>query len=156
MSNERVIVQRTVSEPLIAALTTLAKKITAGTSPSSHIAPLISPASASKVLSLLTDAQSRGARVLVGDLAHNGAILQPHIMLGIEPGWPMWERETFGPVFGIKIVDTEEEAVELANNTDFSLMGAVWTKDIERGLRVARRIRAGERTCCLYTLALST
>ncbi|KAF8520725.1 aldehyde dehydrogenase [Hysterangium stoloniferum] len=144
MSTERVIVQREISDALIKALTTLAQKVHAGPDKSSHIPPLVTPGSAARVVSMLNDAKERGAEVIVGDLTHKGAVLQPHILLGVEPGWPMWDRETFGPVFGIKIVDTEEEAVTLANATDYSLMGAVWTRDIEKGLKIARRIRAAQ------------
>ncbi|KAF8520727.1 aldehyde dehydrogenase [Hysterangium stoloniferum] len=144
VSTERVIVQREISEALIKTLTTLAQKVHAGSDKSAHIPPLITSGSAARVVSMLKDAKERGAEVIVGDLTHKGAVLQPHILLGVEPGWPMWDRETFGPVFGIKIVDTEEEAVTLANATDYSLMGAVWTRDIEKGLKIARRIRAGQ------------
>ncbi|KAF8581816.1 aldehyde dehydrogenase [Ramaria rubella] len=144
MSNERVIVQRDMSSPLIDALTNLARKIQASTSPRAHLSPLFSTTSAEKVLSLVTDAHTRGGQVLVGDLVRDGAVIQPHIILGVEPGWPLWEKESFGPVFAMKVVDTEEEAVEMANRTDYSLMGAVWTQDLQKGLRVARRIRAGQ------------
>ena len=144
MSSERVIVQRGISNALIAALTTLAGKIHAGTQSTAQIAPLFSQASAKNIISLVTDAHARGADVLLGDLSHDGAVVQPHILLGVEPGWPLWERETFGPVFVIKVADTEDELVELANQTDYSLTGAVWTRDVEKGLKIARRIHAGE------------
>ncbi|KAF8483255.1 aldehyde dehydrogenase [Gautieria morchelliformis] len=144
MSSERIIVQRGVSKALIAALTTIAQKIHAGTQPSSHIAPLFSSASASNVVSLLSDARTRGAEVLVGDVSHNGAVVQPHILLGVEPGWPLWEKETFGPVFAIKIADTEDELVDLANQTNYSLVGTVWTRDVEKGMKIARRLYAGQ------------
>ncbi|KAF8531223.1 Aldehyde/histidinol dehydrogenase [Gautieria morchelliformis] len=144
MSTDRVIVQSGISEALITALTTLARKIHANAEPSAHIGPLISSSSAERVVSLLTDAHARGAEVLVGDLTHHDAILQPHILLGVEPGWPLWERESFGPVFAIKIADTEDELIELANQTDYSLMGALWTRDLDKGLKLARRIRVGQ------------
>ncbi|KIJ34541.1 hypothetical protein M422DRAFT_35053 [Sphaerobolus stellatus SS14] len=143
MSNDRVIVQRGASKALIDALTSLGEKIRSGPRPDAQIPPLITEASAERVLSLINDAKSRGAEVILGDAAHQGAFMKPHIVLGFEPGWPLWEQESFGPVFGIKIVDTEEEAVELANMTDYSLMAAVWTRDIEKGLRISRLIRAG-------------
>ena len=144
MSTERVIVQRSISEPLIKALTSLTEKIRAGTCSTSHIAPVVTPASAANILSLITDAHSRGASVLVGDLSRTDAVIQPHILLNVEPGWPLWERESFGPVCAIKIAETEDEAVTLANCTEYTLMGAVWTKDVARGLTVARKIHAGQ------------
>jgi acyl-CoA reductase-like NAD-dependent aldehyde dehydrogenase len=144
MSTDRVIVQRGISEALITALKAIALKIHANTEPGGHIGPLIPPSSAERVVSLLTDAHARGAEVLVGDLSHRDAILQPHILLGVEPGWPLWEKESFGPVFAIKVADTEDELIELANQTDYSLMGALWTRDLDKGLKLARRVRVGE------------
>lgn len=144
MSNERVIVQRRASDALLEALTRLGQKIRAGpTEQKPHIPALINEGSAKRVISLINDAKTRGANVILGDLSRTGAFVSPHIVLGVEPGWPLWEQESFGPVFGIKIVDTVDEAIELANMTDYSLMGAVWTRDIEKGLKISRRIRAG-------------
>ncbi|GJJ12299.1 hypothetical protein Clacol_006540 [Clathrus columnatus] len=143
MSTERVIVQRNISDSLIQTLKTMVKKIHAGTDSSSKIPPLISQGSAERIISLLKDSQERGAEVIVGDLKREGSIIKPHILLGGEPGWPVWDRESFGPMFLVKIVDTEEEAIDLANTTDYSLMGAIWTRDIQKGLRLGRRIRAG-------------
>ncbi|KAF8583508.1 ALDH-like protein [Ramaria rubella] len=144
LSNERVVVQRDISEALIKELTTIAHKLHASNSPAAHLGPVFSTTHAETVVSLVADAHSRGAEVLVGDLASSGAIIQPHILLGVEPGWPLWERESFGPLFAIKIVDTEEEAIDLANSTEYSLAGAVWTQDIQKGLRLARKIRASQ------------
>ena len=144
MSGQRVIVQRGVSAALISAVTTLTAKIRAGTQSTAHIGPLISPASAKNAAALITDAHARGAEVLVGDLSHDGATLTPHVLLGVEPSYPLWEQESFGPVLIIKVVDTEEELVELANQTEYSLTSAVWTRDMDKGLKISRRINAGE------------
>lgn len=143
MSTERVIVQRGASEALIEALTNIGQKIRSGSTSDAHIPPLVAEGSAERVIHLVNDAKARGGKLILGDLQNQQAYIKPHIVVGVEPGWPLWDQESFGPVFGIKVVDTEEEAVELANNTDYSLMGGVWTNDIEKGLRVARQVRAG-------------
>lgn len=145
MSTERVIVQRGISELLIQTLKTTVQKIHTGAERTAKIPPLISPSSADRVISLIKDSQSRGAQLIAGDLQREGSIVKPHILLGGEPGWPVWDRESFGPMFLIKIVDTEDEAIELANETDYSLMGAIWTRDIQKGLTLGRKIRAGTR-----------
>lgn len=150
MSTERVLIQRGISKALITVLKDLTQKIQASTQPDASISPLFCTAAAEKVISLISDAKARGGNVLVGDITHTGAVVQPHIVLGIEPGWPLWEQESFGPVFGIKIADTEAELVQLANQTDYSLTAAVWTTDMGRGLRVARGIRAGG--WCLFSV----
>lgn len=76
-------------------------------------------------------------------MTHDGAFVKPHIVVGVEPGWPLWEQESFGPVFGVKIADSEEELVALANDTNYSLTSAVWTRDIAKGMRVGRKIYCG-------------
>lgn len=142
LSTERVIVQREVADALFDRLIETAQKVKAG--PDADIAPLVTSSSASRVLDLVKDAKEKGGRVLVGDLTNNGSVLQPHIIVGVEPGWQIWDRESFGPVFGIKIVDTEEEGVQFANMSEYSLSAAIWTQDAEKGLRLSRQIRAGE------------
>jgi len=157
MSTERVIVQSTISKPLIKALTSLAGKLRPTPSSSSdtsaitpHLPPFTSRIFIDPLYNMIKDATSRGAQLLLGDLKlppPNSSAVQPHILLGVEPGWPIWEQESFGPVFGIKIVPDgeigEEEAVELANKSNYSLMGAVWTEDWKKGMKLGRRIRAG-------------
>lgn len=145
MSTERVIVQRGISDSLIQTLKTTVEKIRAGTDALAKIPPLITQISAERIISLIKDSQSRGAQLITGDLKREGSIVKPHILVGVEPGWPVWDRESFGPMFVIKIVDTEDEAIMLANETDYSLMGAIWTRDIQKGLVLGRKIRAGER-----------
>ncbi|GJJ13431.1 hypothetical protein Clacol_007685 [Clathrus columnatus] len=142
MSTERVIVQRGISESLIQSLKTMAEKIRAGLDPSSKIPPLVSQGSAERIITLLKDSQQRGAEVLVGDLQREGSIVQPHILVDVEPGSLAWDKESFGPMLVVKVVDTEEEAIELVNETEYSLTGAVWTCDVQKGLALARRIRA--------------
>ncbi|KIJ38758.1 hypothetical protein M422DRAFT_176140 [Sphaerobolus stellatus SS14] len=143
MSTERVIVQSGVSKELIEAVTSLARNIRVATDSGNHIPALTSKEFVPKVLSLLQDAKDRGGEVLVGDLTAHGAHLKPHIILGVEPGWPLWEQESFGPVFVIKVVETEEEAVKMANETDYSLTAAIWTGNMAKGLTLARQIRSG-------------
>ena len=98
MSTERVIVQRGVSEALISELTALTKKLKAGPNGSdANISGVFSEASAERIVRLVRDAQSAGAKVLVGDLDRKGTYVQPHIVLGYKPGMSIWEQETFGP-----------------------------------------------------------
>ncbi|KAF8583491.1 aldehyde dehydrogenase [Ramaria rubella] len=143
MSSERVIVQRGVSEALITELTKLATKIRAGPNGSgSYISGVSSKTSAERIISLLRDAESQGAKVLVGDLKIDGPYVQPHIMLGYKPGMRVWDEETFGPVFGITICDTIDEAIDLANDTSFALTSSLWTNSI-KGIEIASRIQTG-------------
>lgn len=144
MSTERIIVQRSVAEQLIQEVTTLAKKIKAGPDGTgSHICGVFNTSSAKRIVDLLKDAKNAGAEILVGDLKHDGPYVQPHVVLGYKPEMNAWKEETFGPVFGITICETIDEAVELANKTDFSLTSSLWSNSL-KALAIASRIRAGE------------
>ncbi|KAJ3525120.1 hypothetical protein NM688_g8453 [Phlebia brevispora] len=93
---------------------------------------------------MIQEAVSEGAELLVGDMKADGAFVQPHIVLGAKPGQRMWDRESFGPVFTIAVVDTVDEAIKLANASTYSLTSALWTNDMALALKVARQIRAGK------------
>jgi len=89
-----------------------------------------------------------GARLLLGGRAPAGpgAFYPPTVLSGVVPGMPVYVEETFGPVAALIFVDSEEEAIRVANDTSFGLGAAVFTADVERGERIARdALRAG---CC--------
>jgi len=67
----------------------------------------------------------------------------PTILTHVRPGMPVYHEETFGPVAAIIRVKDEEEAIAVANDTEFGLGGSVWTRDLQRGESVARRIETG-------------
>jgi len=89
-----------------------------------------------------------GARVLTGGapLDREGAYYPPTVLADVPEGCPADSEETFGPVAAIYEIDDEEEAVEKANDTEFGLGASVWTRDRDRGERLAGRIDAG----CVY------
>ncbi|KAF7291971.1 Aldedh domain-containing protein [Mycena indigotica] len=140
MSTERVIVQRAAAEPLLEQIRTLCDSLVGN---EAKIGPLFTEASAQNVLEMISEAREGGAEVYMGDVARDGAILRPHIIRGVKPGMRLWERESFGPVIAFAVVDTVEEAVELANATTYSLSASLWTKDMYTARKVALLIRAG-------------
>ncbi|KAJ7577558.1 Aldehyde/histidinol dehydrogenase [Mycena floridula] len=142
MSTERVIVQRGVAESFIEMAKSLCQTLKAGDE-NAQLGSLFSEGSAKNVLSMIEDALSQGAEVIVGDVEKENAVVQPHILKGVKPGMRLWEEESFGPVLALTVVDTVEEAVELANSTDYSLSGALWTSSLDMARKVAPMIRAG-------------
>lgn len=94
------------------------------------------------VKALIDDALARGAEQLVGGDA-NGVLMPAHVIDKVTPEMRLFRDESFGPVVGITRARDEAHAVELANDTDYGLSAAVFTRDTARGLRVARQIRSG-------------
>ncbi|KAL5476695.1 hypothetical protein ACEPAI_2881 [Sanghuangporus weigelae] len=146
MSTERVIVQRGAASALLPALQKYFASIRAGdinSDSSARISSLINEGAAESVLNLMKEAKEAGAEVLLGDLKRDGAVVQPHVLSGIKPGMRAFDRESFGPLVGVVTVDTIDEAIELANATDYSLTASLWTRDVNRALDVSSCIRAG-------------
>ena len=148
MSTERVIVQRPALEPLVAAMKRHARALTVGDPEHAVLSSLFTERSADGIIAMLKEAKEAGAEVLLGDLEKAGpALLKPHILQGVKPGTRLWQRESFGPVLALAVVDTIDEAVELANASDYSLAAALWTKDLYNAINVAGRIHSGARFC---------
>ena len=94
------------------------------------------------VRGLIDDALAAGAQQLVSGEA-NGVLMPAHVIDKVTPSMRLFRDESFGPVVGIIRARDEEEAIALANDTEYGLSAAVFTKDTARGLRVARRIKSG-------------
>jgi acyl-CoA reductase-like NAD-dependent aldehyde dehydrogenase len=116
---------------------------------STEIGPLISPEQQARVERYLQIGQHEGAQVVCGgsrpsepELA-NGYFLQPAILTDVRNDMRVAQEEIFGPVVGVIPFQDEEEAIRLANDTQYGLSGSIWTRDIGRAVRVVRRIRAG-------------
>jgi succinate-semialdehyde dehydrogenase/glutarate-semialdehyde dehydrogenase len=93
----------------------------------------------------VADALERGAKAVAGGqpIDGPGAFYAPTILSGIAPGMRAWTEEVFGPVALVTGVRDENEAIEIANASRFGLGGSIWTKDIARGERLARRLECG-------------
>lgn len=109
------------------------------------LGPLSSEAALVQLVAQVDDAVAKGARLLMGGkrIDRPGSFMQPTILTDIKPGNPAFRDEFFGPVVSFYRVKNEDEAIALANDSDFGLGGSVWTKDVERGRRVASRVETG-------------
>lgn len=125
------------------------------TDPETSIGPLFSERALHGLLGQIEKAKSAGAKVVLGGRQINrpGFYLEPTIITNIDEGNPLHQQETFGPVLSFYAVDTEEEAIKLANATPFGLGSSVFSADVDRAMKVAARIEAGMVfiNSCAYT-----
>jgi succinate-semialdehyde dehydrogenase/glutarate-semialdehyde dehydrogenase len=90
----------------------------------------------------LNSSISQGARLLTGGRGE-GANFRPALLDQVRPGMQAFDEETFGPLAAVVAVSSDEEAVEVANSSRYGLGASVWTRDLERGERIARQIESG-------------
>lgn len=109
------------------------------------LGPLSTAAALARLLEQVDAAVAGGATLLTGGkrIARPGSFMQPTILTDIAPGNPAFRDEFFGPVVSFYRVENEDQAIALANDSDFGLGGSVWTKDEARGRRVASRVDTG-------------
>ncbi|OBZ77471.1 Vanillin dehydrogenase [Grifola frondosa] len=146
MSTERVIIQREAAVTLIPELTRLFSQIKAGdphSDPSVALGALFTEGSAENVVNMIQEAKAAGAEIILGDGTRKGPVVQPHLLMGVKPGMRLWDQESFGPLAVLAVVDSIDEAVDLANESSYSLVAALWTQNVNTAFDVAARIRAG-------------
>ena len=144
MSTERVIAHRDIADALVKKLAAKASTLKAGppTDKSAVLGALVSPQAVQRVAALLDDAHAKGARVISAGPS-DGAIMQPTIVDGISPAMKLYADESFAPVVTLQRVDNDEEAIRVANDSEYGLSAAVFSRDIGRALNVAKQIESG-------------
>jgi succinate-semialdehyde dehydrogenase/glutarate-semialdehyde dehydrogenase len=120
-------------------------KVGRGTEQGVRIGPLINADAVNKADALVKDATSRGARVLTGGhkLNRDGTFYAPTVVSGVRPGSEILTEEIFGPVLSIVSFADEGDAVQLANDTDFGLVGYAYTQDLARAQRLVESLETG-------------
>jgi succinate-semialdehyde dehydrogenase/glutarate-semialdehyde dehydrogenase len=148
LSVERCYVDRTLYEAFSQSCARKAEQLRLGNGmdENTDVGPLIHERQLAIVESHVEDAVQRGARVLTGGkrLSNLGPnFYAPTVLVDVTHEMRIMREETFGPVLPIMAFDSEQEAVRLANDSDFGLAASIWTRDSARGQALARQIRAG-------------
>jgi succinate-semialdehyde dehydrogenase / glutarate-semialdehyde dehydrogenase len=143
----RIYVQESILDAFLAELKSAVAtlKVGPGHEKDVTIGPLINPAAVDKVERHLSDAVRHGATIVTGGSRHalGGTFFEPTILVGATANMQLAHDETFGPVAPIFTFDTETEAVELANATDYGLAAYVFTRDLDRVWRLTDTIETG-------------
>jgi succinate-semialdehyde dehydrogenase/glutarate-semialdehyde dehydrogenase len=141
----RLYVQDSVYDAFAAKLTEKVKafKVGPGTEPGVVIGPLINQEGLEKVEQHVADALAKGAKAVVGGKRISGLFFQPTVLTGVTPEMLVSHEETFGPVAPLIRFKTEDEAIRLANASEFGLAGYFYSRDLGRVWRVAERMEVG-------------
>ena len=144
MSTERIVVVEAVADAFAEKFAAKVKTLVAG-DPLEGKTPLgavVDQAAADKTLALIEDAVSKGATSLVRGAA-DGVLLSATALDRVTPAMRLYAEESFGPVVTIVRARDEAQAIELANDTEYGLSAALFTRDIARGLTLAQKIQSG-------------
>ncbi len=145
MASSRIILQKGIAEDFIPAFKKIASEIKVGdlSDPETAIGPIISDKQVERVKFHISDAVSKGADVVHGGIDWIGNCCPPTILSGVSEGMSIFREETFGPVTSIYRVDDLDEAVRVANDTEYGLSCSIFTSDISSAMKVAKSSGAG-------------
>ncbi len=152
VSGSRFLVEETIYPQFLAKLSERVKQLRLGDPalPETDIGPVISAASRDRCFGFISETKADGARLLVGgerpELSgelRDGFFVPPTVFADVTPRMRLFRDEVFGPVVSVTPFRDEDHALALANDSDFALGAAIWSRDIVRAHRVAGKIRAG-------------
>ncbi|MCD9028719.1 aldehyde dehydrogenase [Luteimonas sp. BDR2-5] len=144
MSTERLVVDAAVADDFVARLAAKAATLVAG-DPAEGKAPLgavVSRSGVEHVNALIADAVDKGARIVAGGPA-SGLLMDATVLDGVTPEMRIYREESFGPVVAVIRARDEDDALRIANDSEYGLSASVFSRDIARALRIAGRIRSG-------------
>jgi betaine-aldehyde dehydrogenase len=150
-AGSRLLIEDKVADEFLERLVERSRQLKVGNpmDEDTAIGALIHEGHMSKVLNYIESGKQEGARLLtgghriVGSDYVNGCFVAPTIFDHVKQDMKIFQEEIFGPVLSVTRFSTVEEAVEIANNTSYGLANAVWTKDLDKSLRLSRELRCG-------------
>lgn len=143
MCTERIIVHRSIADKFREALKATVNNVLGG--PSTQLVA-VNPAAITKNKDLVRDAISKGGKVLIGDLdteATSNTRMGPVVVENVTEDMDIYKTESFGPTASLFVVESDDEAIKLANDTEYGLSASVYTESLARGLKVAKQIDSG-------------
>ena len=139
--------QRRVYDQFVAGLAKVTDNLRLGNSvnPDTDLGPLISPRQLERVLTFVREGKAAGVEVVTGgtQIDRPGNFFKPTVLTNVREDMRLFSEEIFGPVVCVVPFDDEEEALKVANNTTYGLASAIWTQNISRAHRLAKRLEAG-------------
>jgi benzaldehyde dehydrogenase (NAD) len=140
----RHIVHRGVAGAYLSGLAARAEAITVGNTVTEEVGlgPMINARQLERARQMLSEAVEAGAQVVAGGTT-DGPYFRPTVVADVSRSSRLWTEEIFAPIAPVLVVDDDDSAVQIANDTPYGLVDSVLTADLARGMRVARRLRAG-------------
>lgn len=144
MASNRILAHDSVADPLVERLVDKATHLPVGNPATEEVAigPVINERQRDRVHSIVQESVTAGAKLEAGGI-HDRLFYQPTVLSGVKPGMRVFEEEVFGPVASVLTFSSEDQAVELANNTAGSLAAAVISRSVSRGMALGARLRCG-------------
>ncbi len=132
-----------MADEFVAKLAAKASSLPAG-DPRGHVVlgSLVNPEAAKKMEAFIADAINKGASLVAGGKV-TGSVVEATLLDGVKPGMRSYDEESFGPVKPVVRVKDEDEAIRVANDTEYGLSAAIYSRDIKRAMSVAQRIQSG-------------
>lgn len=151
VAGSRLLVHRSIADDVVSRVVALGRSARIGDpmSPQTQVGPITTEQQLNRILGHIEKAKEEGATCILGGSrptdpeCGTGWFVQPTIFTNVTPQMQLAKQEVFGPVLAVMVFNTDEEAIALANSTEFGLAAGVWTQDLKRAHRMAHKLQAG-------------